>query len=84
MTEPIQSLSAAMSALSLEGCRWLLGKVWAEIMAPEEQCFLDWQNQSRTVPSIKATPAGMPMMTGQGRLGGKTDGIGENGGFGSG
>lgn len=84
MTEPMQSLSAAASARSLGAGRGPLGKDWAEIMAPEEQCFLDWQNQSRTVPRINTTPAGMPMMTGQGRLGGRTDGIGENGGFGSG
>lgn len=29
----------------------------------------DWQNQRRAVPNMKATPAGIPMMTGQGRLG---------------
>lgn len=29
----------------------------------------DWQNQRRAVPKMKATPAGIPMMTGQGRLG---------------
>lgn len=77
----MQSLSAGRSR---GGCRWPFGNAWAEIMAPEEQCFLDWQNQSRMVPRMKTIPAGMPMMTGQGRLGGRTDGIGENGGFGSG
>lgn len=29
----------------------------------------DWQNQRRAVPKMKATPAGIPMMTGHGRLG---------------
>lgn len=29
----------------------------------------DWQNQRRAVPKMKATPAGIPIMTGQGRLG---------------
>lgn len=28
----------------------------------------DWQNQRRAVPKMKATPAGIPIMTGQGRL----------------
>lgn len=28
----------------------------------------DWQNQRRAVPKMKVTPAGIPMMTGQGRL----------------
>ena len=35
----------------------------------EEQVRLDWQNQRRAVPKMKATPAGIPIMTGQGRLG---------------
>lgn len=30
---------------------------------------MDWQNQRRAVPKMKATPAGIPIMTGQGRLG---------------
>lgn len=29
----------------------------------------DWQNQRRAVPKMKATPAGIPIITGQGRLG---------------
>lgn len=29
----------------------------------------DWQNHRRAVPKMKATPAGIPIMTGQGRLG---------------
>lgn len=41
-------------------------------MAPEEQCFLDWQNHRRMVPRMKTTPAGMPMMTGQGSPGDET------------
>lgn len=31
------------------------------------QCFLLWQNHSSTVPKMNTIPAGMPMMTGQGR-----------------
>lgn len=34
----------------------------------EEQVRFDWQNQRRAVPKMKARPAGIPMMTGQGRL----------------
>lgn len=35
----------------------------------------DWQNQRRAVPKMKATPAGIPIMTGQGRLGDGAVGI---------
>lgn len=35
----------------------------------------DWQNQRRAVPTMKATPAGIPIMTGQGRLGDVAVGI---------
>lgn len=38
-------------------------------MEDEEQVRFDWQNQRRAVPKMKATPAGIPIMTGQGRLG---------------
>lgn len=43
------------------------------------QCFLLWQNHSRTVPKTNTIPAGMPMMTGQGselEAGEKTGGSG--------
>lgn len=35
----------------------------------------DWQNQRRAVPKMKATPAGIPIMTGQGRPGDVAVGI---------
>ena len=41
----------------------------------------DWQNQRRAVPKMKAMPAGIPIMTGQGRLGDVAVGTGMGGGF---
>ena len=55
------------------------GRRWegrAEEDEEEEQVRLDWQNQRRAVPKMKATPAGIPMMTGQGRLGDMAVGTG--------
>lgn len=49
-----------------------------------EQVRFDWQNQRRAVPSMKATPAGMPIMTGQGRPGVVAMGTGATLGFKSG
>lgn len=39
-----------------------------EEVEEEEQVRFDWQNHRRAVPKMKATPAGIPIMTGQGRL----------------
>lgn len=46
-----------------------------------EQVRFDWQNQRRAVPKMKATPAGIPMITGQGRLGDVPVGTGVMWGF---
>lgn len=45
------------------------------------QCFLLWQNHSSTVPKMNTIPAGMPMMTGQGRELEAGENIGVMGGF---
>lgn len=50
------------------GRRWAAGRAEDE-EEEEEQERLDWQNQRRAMPKMKATPAGIPIMTGQGRLG---------------
>lgn len=50
------------------GRRWGAGRAEEEV-EEEEQVRFDWQNQRRAVPKMKATPAGIPMMTGHGRLG---------------
>lgn len=41
----------------------------------EEQVRFDRQNHRRAVPRMKATPAGIPIMTGHGRLGDVAMGI---------
>ncbi|TNN84196.1 hypothetical protein EYF80_005523 [Liparis tanakae] len=48
------------------------------------QCFLLWQNHSSTVPKMNTIPAGMPMMTGQGRELEVGENMGMMGGFVSG
>lgn len=52
------------------GSRWELCSTCAAACAGAlggGQCFLLWQNHSSTVPKMNTIPAGMPMMTGQGR-----------------
>lgn len=45
------------------------------------QCFLLWQNHSSTVPKMNTIPAGIPIMTGQGRELEAGENMGVMGGF---
>ena len=52
------------------GSRWELCSTCAAVagaLGGGGHCFLLWQNHSSTVPKMNTIPAGMPMMTGQGR-----------------
>ena len=60
------------------------GRVEEDEEVEVEHVRFDWQNQRRAVPSIKTTPAGMPIITGQGRLGAVAMGTGATFGFKSG
>lgn len=88
--ELMQSLSGleelddgAMQALSRSryGSRWELCSTCAAGALGGGQCFLLWQNQSSTVPKMNTIPAGMPMMTGQGRELEAGENMGVMGGF---
>jgi len=74
--EPVQSLSgleelddgtAQPRSRSRYGSRWELCSTCAAGALGGGQRFLLWQNHSSTVPKMNTIPAGMPMMSGQGR-----------------
>lgn len=75
----------AMQPLSRSryGSRWELCRTCADTAGElgGGQCFLLWQNHSSTVPKMNTIPAGMPMITGQGRELEAGENMGAMGGF---
>lgn len=87
--DELEDAAAAATPLSRSryGSRWELCSTWAAAApgAPGGgQCFLLWQNHNSTVPKMNTIPAGMPMMTGQGRALEVGENTGVMGGFVSG
>lgn len=79
--EEMQSLSGTWETQILSrGC----GRCTGAAAGGEQGFFLVWQSHRRIVPKMKTAPAGMPMITGQGRLLTEEGGTGALGGLGSG
>lgn len=80
--EEMQSLSGTWGAQT-RSRGYGLWMVAAAAGGAEQGFFLVWQSHRRIVPKMKTAPAGIPMMTGQGRLLAEEGATGGLGGLGS-